>query len=322
RNLNLRDAQFTIAGEGGRQVYVPESLFDPSSSAGANNRRNTDFADIYVNYNDGLSRAFIGTVELDHRFGTTSNVRASYTFSRSYDNSSYSCCTANAGWTNPRVGESSPNELGGVDGQAWGPSDFNRRHTFVFSTSTELPLGVRASAIWRVNSGAPWTPEQSGDLNADGVNFNDRVFIFAPEDLPLATDDPVLAQEQRDLYAGYLEEWECVGNYVGQIIPRNTCTQPTFNRLDLRLNRSFETIRGQRFDLEVDLFNVLNGLNSDWGRYVSVAGPRRNLMVPRNYNQATNQIEYSIPTTFGNETILGSNLLLQFQAQVGVRYRF
>jgi len=322
RNLNLRDAQFTIAGEGGRRVYVPESLFDPSSSAGAENRRNTDFADIFVNYNDGLSRAFIGTVELDHRFGTTSNVRASYTFSRSYDNSSYSCCTANAGWTNPRVGDSSPNELGGVDGQAWGPSDFNRRHTFVFSTSTELPFGVRASAIWRVNSGAPWTPEQNGDLNADGVNFNDRVFIFAPEDLPLATDDPVLAQEQRDLYAGYLEEWECVGDYVGQIIPRNTCSQPRFNRLDVRLNRSFETFRGQRFDLEVDLFNVLNGLNSDWGRYIAVATFRRNLMNPQRYNPDTNQIEYSIPTTFGNTTLIGQNLLLQFQAQVGVRYRF
>ncbi|TVP75551.1 MAG: hypothetical protein EA352_08030, partial [Gemmatimonadales bacterium] len=322
RNLNLRDAQFTIEGEGGREVYVPEDQFDPTSSPGANNRRNTDFANVYVNYNDGVSQAFSGTAELDHRFGTTSNVRVSYTFSRSFDNSSYSCCTANAGWTNPRVGTSSPNNLGGIDGQAWGPSDFNRRHTFILSSSTELPLGVRASAIWRLNTGAPWTPEQNGDLNADGINFNDRLFIFTPEDLPLATDDPESAAEQREIYAGYLDEWSCVGDHVGGIIPRNTCTQPRFNRLDLRLNRTFETVRGQSLELEVDFFNVLNGLNSDWGRYISVSAARRNLLLPRNYNPDTNEIEYEVSNNFGNTTQIGSNLLLQFQTQIGVRYRF
>lgn len=323
RNLNLRDPQFFLENEGGRAVYVPRGQFTATSgSAAPNNRRNTDFADVYVNYNDGLSRAFSGSVELEHRFQDRSSLRASYTYTTSYDNSSYSCCTANAGWTNPRVGEASPNEIGGVDGQAWGPSSFVRNHTFVFAGVTRLPLGVRASFFWRLNSGAPWGPENSGDLNGDGVNFNDRPFIFAPENLPLATADPVVAAEQRARYAEYLENFSCVGDYVGQIIPRNTCRQPWFNRLDVRLSREVETVPGQRLSVELDLFNVLNGLNSDWGRYVSVSAARRNLINPVRFNQETGQIEYTVPTNFGNETTIGSNLLLQFQAQVGVRYRF
>ncbi len=323
RNLNLRDAQFTLENEGGRQVYVPRELFTATGGgAGANNRRNTDFADIYVNYNDGLSRAFSATFELEHRFQDRSSLRGSYTYTNSYDNSSYSCCTANAGWTNPRVGTASPNEVGGVDGQAWGPSNFARNHTLILSGTTMLPFGVRTSVIWRWNTGAPWGPENSGDLNGDGVNFNDLPFIFAPEDLPLATSDPAVAQEQRERYAGYLADNPCVGDYVGQLIPRNTCRQPSFNRLDVRINREFNTVGGQRLGLEVDLFNVLNGLNSDWGRYVSVSAARRNLINPVRFNQETSQIEYTVPTGFGDTTTIGANLLLQFQAQIGLRYRF
>ncbi len=323
RNLNLRDPQFILENEGGRAVYVPRDQFSGTGgSAAPNNRRNTDFADIYVNYNDGLSRAFSASFELEHRFQDRSSLRGSYTYTTSYDNSSYSCCTANAGWTNPRVGPASPNEVGGVDGQAWGPSNFVRNHTFIAAGSTLLPLGIRTSFIWRLNSGAPWGPENNGDLNGDGVNFNDRPFIFAPEDLPLATTDPVAAQEQRDRYAGYLDAFPCVANHVGSIIPRNTCRQPWFNRLDIRVNREFDTVRGQRFGVELDFFNVLNGLNSDWGRYVSVSAARRNLMNPVRFNRDTDRIEYTIPTGFGDETTIGANLLLQFQAQIGVRYRF
>jgi outer membrane receptor for ferrienterochelin and colicin len=323
RNINLRDAQFTLENEGGRQVYVPREQFVATGGgAGANNRRNTDFAEVYVNYNDGLSRAFSTTFELEHRFEGISTVRGSYTYTTSYDNSSYSCCTANAGFTNPRVGTASPNEVGGVDGQAWGPSSFVRNHTLILSGTTVLPLGIRTSMIWRWNTGAPWGPENSGDLNGDGVNFNDRPFIFAPEDLPLATSDPAVAQEQRERYAGYLADNPCVGDYQGQIIPRNTCRQPSFNRLDVRFNREFSTVRGQHLGLEVDLFNVLNGLNSEWGQYVSVSAARRNLINPSRFNQETGQIEYTVPTGFGNRTTLGANLLLQFQAQVGLRYRF
>jgi len=138
----------------------------------------------------------------------------------------------------------------------------------------------------------------------------------------VVASDPAAAQEQRERHAGSLADNPCVGDYQGQIIPRNTCRQPSFNRLDVRFNREFSTVRGQRLGLEVDLFNVLNGLNSEWGQYVSVSAARRNLINPSRFNQETGQIEYTVPTGFGNRTTLGANLLLQFQAQVGLRYRF
>jgi hypothetical protein len=324
RNLNLRDPQFVLENEGGRMVFQPAEVFDPTSSAGTAHLRNTDFSNIFVNYNDGQAQALSATLEVSHRFGETGQVRGSYTFNRAFDNSSYSCCTAFAGWTSPRVGIYGPNDVGtiGDSDRAWGPSGYMRDHTFILSGQTSLPLGIRASVFWRANSGNPWSPEQNGDLNGDGISFNDRLFIFSPEDLPLATDDPQMAAEQRALYASYLDEYSCIGDYVGQLIPRNTCRNRWFNRLDVRLARQFSTLRGQRAELQVDLFNVLNGLNSDWGRYMYVPGPNRNLLLPQRYDAEGNQILYAVGRSFGQEAMLGFDLMLQFQAQVGLRYFF
>jgi hypothetical protein len=327
RNLNLREAQFELAGEGGRRVYQPEEVFDPTAADATANtvrsRRNLEFGDVYVNYNDGRAEAMTATFKLDHQFSRTSALSGSYTWTRAYDNSSYSCCTANEGFTDPDIGLFGPNEIGGIGDQdrAWGPSYYARRHTFVFSGRTRLPLGLSLSGTWRVQSGRPYTPEASGDLNGDGVRFNDRPFVFTAEELPLASTGDV-AEEERARYAGFLRSHECLGEAAGGVIGRNTCRFPWTNQLDLRLSRSFPTARGQRAELQVDMFNVMNGINSDWGRVVGVFGANRNILVPVSFDQATGRTLYRVPETFGREEALGANLLLQFQAQIGLKYYF
>ena len=214
-----------------------------------------------VNYNDGVARSYVVTSELNHRFGQNTQARISYTFTKAYDNSSYSCCEATAGFTNPVIGRYGPNDIGGFGNtdKAWGPSDFARDHTFILSGFTPVPLGFQVSAIWRIQSGRPFTPEVSGDLNGDGVNFNDRPFIFAPEDLPLPSN-VADAAASRAQYAALLDAHPCIGDYVGQIIPRNTCRGPWTNSLDMRITRGFNTTHGQRAELQIGLYNVLNGV--------------------------------------------------------------
>jgi Carboxypeptidase regulatory-like domain/TonB dependent receptor-like, beta-barrel/TonB-dependent Receptor Plug Domain len=326
RNLNLRPAQFTLADEGNRQIFVPAAVFNPSSatSTSLNAALNTDFAQIYANYNDGQAQSLAGTMELTRTFRGGSQARVSYTYTRAYDNSSYTCCTAKEGFTNPAVGEFGPNDIGGVGAtdKAWGPSATVRNHVIVISGNAQLPWDIRVSGLWRFQSGNHWGPEQGGDLNGDGVNFNDRPFIFAPADLPLTETDPAKAQAIRDRYAGYLDGYPCVKKYVGRIIPRNPCILPWFNRMDIQLAKSITTTSSQRAELQVNLFNVLNGLNRKWGRYMGVFGANRDLLTPNSFDAATGKILYSVPTTFGSLGITGANLLLQFQAQVGLKYYF
>lgn len=339
RNLNLRPVQFTLTNEGGRQVFTPAALYSPAQGANViNSRIFSSLGNIFVNYNDGVARSYVLTAELNRRFAEHTSVRASYTFTRAYDNSSYSCCTATEGFTNPIVGAFGPNDIGGFgdDDKAWGPSNFSRDHTVILSGFTDIPLGFQLSAIWRVQSGRPWTPEVSGDLNGDGVNFNDRPFIFAPADLPLPST--VVNQDSvRGVYQTVLNNNSCIGDYVGQIVPRNTCRTPWTNQLDMRLTRQINTTRGQHAELQIDFFNVLNGIGqlfcSDndadrvtgkgacgWGRRTTVSGANQNVYVNPAFQNGRNV--YVPSATFGRETVLGSNLELQFQVQVGLRYVF
>jgi len=323
RNINLRDPQFTLASEGNRLIFQPEDVFNPAGTS-TDHRRNLEFGDVFVNYNDGIARSTALTLQASHQFLFPLSVRASYTYVRSYDNSSYSCCTASEGYTNPSVGAYGPNDIGkaGDDQRAWGPSDFTRNHTAVLEAAWRPIANLQITGLLRVQSGNAWTPEQGGDLNGDGIRFNDRPYIYAPDDLPLATTDPTEAAAQRARYAGFLADNKCVGDYVGRIIPRNTCRFPVFSRLDLRVSYGLPTVRGQRVELQIDAFNVLNLLSSEWGRYMGVFSANRDLVVPQSYDQASGQILYTVPSNFGLIEPIGTNLLLQGQLQLGLRYIF
>ena len=347
RNLNLRGTQFTLSNEGDRHVFVPEGAFNPSQGAGNQRLLNTDFNNIYVNHNDGVARSVAATFEMEHRLGdgtllrflSNSMLKGSYTYTWARDNSSFSCCTSNAGFRDQRYGALGPNVIGSIGETAagWGSSNFERQHTIVFSGYTTLPYDFRVSGIMRFASGVPWTPEQGGDLNGDGERFNDRPFIFAPEDLPVfvGSDTGIVATnkiaEQRLLYSQYLDENECVKKYVGRIIPRNTCRQPWFNHLDLSVRKTLRTMERQSLELSIDVFNVLNGIDKDLGTYRAVSGANRNLLLPQRYDGTDTDgdgkgIEYLVPnrgtTEFGRLSTLGANLLLQVSAQFGLRYNF
>lgn len=332
RNTNLRQPIFSLANEGGRQVFVPVARFAPNASAGNDRLLNTDFGNVFQNFYDGNAMSQSLTFNMDQRLGAESSLRGSYTFVSASDNSAFSCCTSFAGWSDTRIGATGPNDIGGVGDtdKAWGPSSFVRNHTFILSGFTRLPLGFRLSGIWRLSSGTPWGPEQGGDLNGDGLSFNDRPFIFAADQFPVniptsitgAAAQAEYVAAQREIYKSYLDANPCISEHVGTIIPRNTCRQPWFNRLDLSLRSRIPVRAGQHAELSFDFFNVLNGIKPEWGRYQSVSSARRNLMVPASYDAAAETIRYNLSDNFGDTTPLGANLLLQFSMQVGVRYVF
>ena len=345
RNLNLRESQFTLEDEGGRHVFTPADLFDPANANTLGSRLYEDFGDVFVNYTDGRAQSFVGTMEANYNLTNKTSLRASYTYTRAYDNSSYSCCTASSGFSSAEVGQFGPNDVGGAgdDDKVWGPSNFSRDHTGVLSGFTELPFGITFSAIWRIQSGRHYTPEVSGDINGDGVRFNDRPFIFAAADLPLApSTTEEAATAIRGEYQKLLNANKCLSEAVGTIIKRNTCTTPTRNQLDFRMTKNFATLRQQRAEVQVDLFNVLNGVGRLFcdkeeynaavrsgddlpgacglGRFTTVSGANRNIYATNGFSDG--KIFYTNQASFGRETVIGSNLQLQFQAQIALRYFF
>jgi hypothetical protein len=340
RNLNLRDAQFLLSTEDDRRVFTPEDQFNPTGENSTGSRRNLDYGDVLVNYSDGRARSFIVTSELSHNFSRSLSASVSYTFTRAFDNSNYSCCTAGGGYADPTTGVFGPNEIGdfGDTDRAWGRSDFSREHAIVGQVMWHLPWNMRVSAFWKSQSGRPWSVVGNDDLNGDGLTGNDRIFIYTPANLPLASTGTA-ADEERAAYEQLLAANPCIGNYQGQLIERNTCTYPWYHQFDVSIAQRLNTFGRQRLELQVDFFNVLNGVSQLFcdkdaedfdpssgvcglGRVTGVFGSNRELLNPRGYDATNDQIEYSVNTNFGQEDLLGSNLILQFQAQFSVRYYF
>ncbi|HXF95790.1 MAG TPA: TonB-dependent receptor, partial [Gemmatimonadales bacterium] len=313
-DLNLRDPVFTTGVEN-RPVFVPAAGWNPRNAAGAARLRSPAFDRIFLNVNQSEARAWNVALEVDHRLSDAVQIAGRYAFNRAYDNSSFSCCTSGEGFSGETTA-GDPNFIGdpGDDRTgAWGPSRFERRHVFVANLLYRAPFGLRVSALWRLQSGTPWTPVVNGDVNGDGVLFNDRAYVGTNLEFASAAD--------RARMDSLIQKHECLRDQVGRIAARNSCRNPWFNSLDLRLSYDLPTVRGQRVEVLLDLFNVLNGLNERWGRFMGVFGSRQNLLNAQSYNAATGNVVYSVPATFGEEQPMGFDPF-QYQMQLGVRYRF
>jgi hypothetical protein len=64
----------------------------------------------------------------------------------------------------------------------------------------------------------------------------------------------------------FIESNESLDEARGTVINRNTARAPWQNLLDLRLAQSIGTFQGQDVQITLDVENVLNLLNDDWGR--------------------------------------------------------
>lgn len=129
----------------------------------------------------------------------------------------------------------------GVDDEVTeGISDLDRPHRLTGLLTVPIPFGQgsRLSAVYRFESGAPFTPGYAAgvDANLDGVLNNTPAFV---------SDAAVSAHD----------EWGCLDGDRGAFATRNSCRAADVQTLDLRLEIG---IPGPGIGLFVDAFNVLD----------------------------------------------------------------
>jgi len=109
-------------------------------------------------------------------------------------------------------------------------SNFDVRNSFNLSAITNLPLGFKFNPILVARSGLPYTPIIGFDLQNDAIDWNDRAILD------------------------------------GKVVGRNSFRQPSFFDLDIRFVKDI-TLRGEghHLDLFLDIFNVTNASNRDFG---------------------------------------------------------
>ena len=311
--------RFTI--EGGIPVFVDPATINANNGSvnRAGSRRDAAFDRVWVLRSLGSSETWQGILQANGRT-SWGGVYATYTYDRTIDNSSRGCCTLGTMWGEARV-SGNPNNY---DNQ-FGPSEWSRTHTIVVSPRFYLPWGFQVSGIVRLFSGTPYTPKYNFDINGDG-QANDRVYVPTAAQVTDtsflrfvgATDED--REAQQTLLENLIRSNECLSEQRGRVVDRNSCRNPWQHIVDARLSKQFQVRGGQTLELVADFFNVLNGLNDDWGKRMTVEEANTSLLIPSGF--ANNRYTYRVNPSFGTTAPATNFVTTQFQMQLGLRLNF
>ncbi|MBI4546174.1 MAG: TonB-dependent receptor [Gemmatimonadetes bacterium] len=362
-DLNLGPIRYRIPAENDRPTFAPLDtaglepgtrvrVYEPIHPAGGWQYRHQQFGHVFANVSTGQAESRVLLLELEQKLGRNAAVDVGYAWTRVYDNSSFSCCTSLEGFAGsgvwPRVAGSghkdplnlpyegdllprlptagNPNFLGGPGDEeegTWAPSSFERRHVVAARFMARLPWQLRLAGVWRSQSGLPWTPVAFGDLNNDGMVLNDRAMI-STDLLFWRPDDP-------DRLAAALDGHKCLRDQLGRIARRNSCRNPWWHSLDLRLSKVVPAGSDHALEVTIDLFNVLHGLNRGWGRYLQVRPREQILLKAIGFDEAAEKTIYGVnyypqrppgQRGFGDLSPVAGDDAYQFQAQIGVSFYF
>ena len=179
-----------------------------------------------------------------------------------------------------------------------------------------------------------WSATRLGDLNADGSNTNDPIYVpqnafdvsqirFSGQlDTPGADNSPA-AQAQReriqqDAFEAFVTSTPCLRRQRGRIMARNSCREPASHTTVATVRQRVPIAGG--IDLQLDAFNVLSLLQSDWGRY-RIASPALLEHVGQITGTPTGtQSVFRFNTSAPKWTTLVTES--SFQLQLAVRYSF
>ncbi len=304
RDLNLNTApQFTLAAEGGRPVYVPASSIVPATGALSlfNSRVDPAFGRVLQTTSGLRSDTKQATLGVNTSTARGLLLSASYTFTRSTDESSFPGSLGGAGVAGTTPGN--PNLVQRAT------SDLERRHQLLATITYPITSTVELTSIARLNSGAPFTPLVGNDINGDGAR-DDQAFVFNPA---AASDTAVAGGMRRVLAAAPASVRRCLTSQLGLVAARNSCTGPWTPSLDFQANIR-PTVFGldRRLSLSVSTTNFLSGLDQlvhgsnnvqGWG---NPGRPDATLLTVRGFDPASRQFLYTVNERFG-QTGAGAN---------------
>lgn len=275
---------------------------------------------------------------LEKRFADRTSATVSYTYSRVRDVQSPSRVNMPGIvlWADARAISGRHEDL------VRGVSLNDLPHRLVAGLTYSAPwqsLGTDFSFYYVGESGSPFTylaygASRRGDLNADGSNANDPIYVprdvydtaeilfigsdaLGADNSPAAQANRVLAQQVA--LERLIEGSACLRRQRGSIVERNSCREPWSHTTIAGLRQALP-IGGHAFEIELDAFNVLNLLNSRWGRN-RVAAPRLLEHVGQTPGAAgTAKPVFRFDAKRPEWTTLKTESAFQFQ--LGVRYRF
>ncbi len=333
----------------GRVLYADTITTNAAGATTVNNtsrRLITQTGTNNVNFGEGIIHltnqsadySYTLTGQLRKRFDRTLEVTAAYTFMQAKDLQSL---TSDRAISNYRNG----NQTGGVitDRSNLGTSYFQRPHRVVLYGTYTAPWTEAQTDItffWEGMSGTPFTYTVNTDINGDGIIGNDPIYVprnaADPSEIRIGTGagtafapNAAAAADFERFIAGQ----DCLDSQRGRIMDRNSCRSPWQNRMDVSIRQSLPAVRGQAATVQLDIFNVANFVNRDWGHLklppLAANFPQQNILTVRQReasplsNETANGYEFDSRLRTGDAFRPEGNQTRDFyQLQLSLRLAF
>lgn len=295
---------FTLANEGGRGVFIPTGAITNNANNSVSfdwkqGRINNNFGRVLELVSDGKVNQFSFVIDTSYRYWKDGEITASYTWSDIKDNTSYNGNVANSATLSTMI-QSDPRDLR----MTYSDNQF-RNKVVIYGNSPTIAgftVGIRYSGI----GGTRFSATTGGNINGDFVDSNDLAFIF-PNLTQSILDDPQVGQALKD----YITE------YNGKIAERNGGKNGFYGVWDVRVAKKIKFDKVGAFELSVDIFNVANLLNKEWG--INKSYGNTSLYKVTRFNKDTMQYEYTKNVSGGGLVPLTGN---PYQIQIGAKYTF
>ncbi|VTP91918.1 TonB-dependent receptor [Sphingobacterium daejeonense] len=311
RNM-VDDPYFRLKNEGDRGVFVPANTINEKNGAAnwVNGRKTKAIGRVLEMNSEGKNNTYTVVIDGTYRYYKDGQVTMSYTWNDSRDNTSYNGNVANSATLSLMV-KDDPRNLSTMT-----YSDNQYRHKVVFYGTMPSIWGVSMGLRFSGVAGTRYSLAVDGNVNGDFVNSNDLAFIFDPNNpstpenirkgITEILEDPDAEQSIKDY----------INSNIGRVAERNGGVNGFYGVFDLHLAKEFKFYKTHGIEASIDIFNVANLLNKEWGVGHNLG--KQNLYTINSFDAAKQEYNYKITSKTGVSNLNGN----PFQIQLGLRYAF
>lgn len=323
-HLNLGAA--TAIGQDGRAIYWDAAGRNPASwnqsgsqpsgvRVRARDRANSSFSDALIARPTSKGESQQLTVSLNKPFNDSDFTwMLAYTYTNANEASPLTSSTSASQWGNNNTFH--PNE------NVSATSSYEIRDRFTAAISWKHAFfgdyNTTASMFYEGRSGRPYSYVFDNDANGDSRFGNDLLYIpTGPGDVLFGS----VAEETAFWNFVYGDEY--LSTHRGQVAERNGARSQWVNQFDIRISQELPGfMTGHKSEVWLDILNVGNLLNKDWGKIDEVAFPGSLGVVEYGgIDPTTGKYVYRFNTP-DTSRIYDDRGISRWSLQLGFRYKF
>ncbi len=309
QNWGLKTPTATLQGVDPRPIYGPADVGNPPFYNAA-----------YVLTNSDKGYAYNVSLKAEKRFENGLFTSVAYNYMESKDvNSIEAEITGDAFTFNPAYGN--------VNDAVLANSKYGDKHRVVGVISKRLEYGKEDkmyssfSTVFEYAQGGRFSYTYGGDLNRDGSNLNDLIYIpTAAEVSAMQFSGSASSQAaQATAFENFIQQDDYLNSHRGDYAERYGAISPWRGRWDFKFLQGYKLNETRGFEFSLDVLNIGNMFNSNWGvMQIPTSVQPIGVAVDNAGNPTYTFSEDQNQSTFVND----NSLLSRWQVQAGLRFNF